>query len=98
MKYIGPIEDHIHYLVEKCGDENVSFILTVNFYNFFNPAHQIKIDNYNYKLPFFEECYPTKMVDPIECEHCKLVSYCSESCKERAWYEFHEVIKTVPND
>jgi hypothetical protein len=36
MKYIGPIEDHIHYLVEKCGDENVSFILTVNFDNFFN--------------------------------------------------------------
>eukprot|EP00029_Vermamoeba_vermiformis_P014248 TRINITY_DN9371_c0_g1_i1.p1 TRINITY_DN9371_c0_g1~~TRINITY_DN9371_c0_g1_i1.p1 ORF type:complete len:470 (-),score=73.26 TRINITY_DN9371_c0_g1_i1:9-1418(-) len=79
MKYIGPIENHIHYLVEKCGVE------------------AMKIEDYKYELPYFEECYPTKIIQPVDCEHCKLVSYCSESCKERAWYEFHEALCVGPN-
>ncbi len=58
----------------------------------------MKIEDYKYKLPFFEECYPTKVFQPVECEHCKLVSYCSESCKDLAWYEFHEVSSSVVKD
>lgn len=52
---------------------------------------KLDVKDFQWELPFKEDCLPTKIIDPIPCPHCNYVFYCSETCRRSAWDQYHEV-------
>lgn len=75
LKYIGPLENQLLDLVEKCAT-----------------ALNINVKDFQWELPFKDDCLPTKIVEPIPCPYCNHVFYCSEKCRQSAWDQYHEVM------
>ncbi len=54
-----------------------------------NKKKSNRIDNLKKLTKWCYNCARTVGVKLLACSRCKKVFYCSNSCKQKAWVEFH---------